>query len=487
MSVSILIVGPDGSGKSTVARQLLPRLNRPEHIHFRRTLRELSPQEGAVPPRTQPPRSIVSSAAKVLFQGGEAIVSSLLRPGFGRDRLIERGWHDQLLDPARYRLDRRVAPLVRWIGALQPRCDLMVVCRGDPEVMHARKLELEIEELVRQSRELQSNRTFIRLARHRTFIDTTSASVDQCLDAVDPWLSALRMRRHWVTPRTRRVFVSPDATANDLARLYRPQGRLAKRALLLSTSITGLSSRPPVWVAEQFAAATRAMPGSVAVAAISSSRKGRIVVLLRLADDSWAVAKVGRHDDQGMEHEQRVLASLAATPISPHVLHSSRSGHAILVLRHQGVPVAARQDPPDIEPVMSELARLKVSHGDLTPWNILDHDGDLTVVDWETAEVGGDGVDDLASFLVNSYSVKAWARGPARAMGRTLIRSAELSKPGGSSDEFARAVGRYVQERPDLRQAADELLTDLAGVEDAGSTSGAGRTRMQQTRARGCG
>jgi hypothetical protein len=62
---------------------------------------------------------------------------------------MERGYHDVVVDPRRYRLN--VPPsLARMLGRILPRPDLTILLVGEPSLLHARKQELLPMEIARQ-------------------------------------------------------------------------------------------------------------------------------------------------------------------------------------------------------------------------------------------------------------------------------------------------------------------------------------------------
>jgi thymidylate kinase len=156
----ITVAGPDGSGKTTFCDALIGGV-----LH-ERDVRRIHHRFGLFPVRggttsdpTQPhaqtpyPRGL--SEAKVLFLFADALAGWLrsVRPFVRRGGylIIERGWWDLAVDPARYRL-RPHPRLVRALGRWLPRSDLLIVLEGPPELLAARKDEVPEAELVRQVR-----------------------------------------------------------------------------------------------------------------------------------------------------------------------------------------------------------------------------------------------------------------------------------------------------------------------------------------------
>jgi thymidylate kinase len=98
------------------------------------------------------------SRAKILYYFADHWLGYLLKtyPAKVRNDLVifDRSFEDVFIDPERYRLSGG-GRLARWLNRLLPRADLTIVLDADPEIVHARKPELPIEELRRQRAILQ--------------------------------------------------------------------------------------------------------------------------------------------------------------------------------------------------------------------------------------------------------------------------------------------------------------------------------------------
>lgn len=161
----MLLVGPDGTGKSTLARGLIERassdFSETLHIHWRP---RVLPHIGAIitgnpgdpsEPHSREPRGALVSVALLGYHWLDFFLGSWLRIVPMRKRgglvVMERGWPDVGVDPRRYRLT--VSPnLVSFMGRSLPAPDRVFILRSDPQTLRQRKAELPVDELARQLR-----------------------------------------------------------------------------------------------------------------------------------------------------------------------------------------------------------------------------------------------------------------------------------------------------------------------------------------------
>jgi thymidylate kinase len=177
--VIVVLLGTDGSGKSTVLerleRQLTPRFVDVRVLHLRPRLGRGGPSGGkSVPdPHALAPRGALASALKLLFL---LFDYGTLYPWIWRQRgapapggllLFDRYYHDILVDPRRYRYG---APLwlARALGWFVPRPDLWILLDAPTEILRARKQEVSEAELDRQRR---SYRDLVDRFRHSYVVD----------------------------------------------------------------------------------------------------------------------------------------------------------------------------------------------------------------------------------------------------------------------------------------------------------------------------
>ena len=152
----IVIAGPDGVGKTTLAEALVDRL-RPDHRVTRFHQRASVLPTRTRGPVTEPHRLRPYGAALSLFKALYLFADSWLgwwvkvRPlvGNGGWVVIERGWWDVVVDPKRYRIGLPggfLGYLAKWVR--QP--DLLVILEVSVEAVARRKMELPIDEFSRQ-------------------------------------------------------------------------------------------------------------------------------------------------------------------------------------------------------------------------------------------------------------------------------------------------------------------------------------------------
>jgi len=177
----IAFLGTDGSGKSTIMTRIELDLSplfwrkgryhkRPLSSPFRWTRRYGLRPPGATrrreagkrtdgaasgfDPHALPPRGLVYSLAKLGFWWADFLLlgyAAEILPQLTRPSLLifDRYYHDLLVDPRRYHYSGPMW-LARLVGRFVPQPHLIILLDAPPEVLHARKQELPLEEVIRQ-------------------------------------------------------------------------------------------------------------------------------------------------------------------------------------------------------------------------------------------------------------------------------------------------------------------------------------------------
>jgi thymidylate kinase len=198
----LAVLGADGAGKSTVIDAIAPVLDQATHgAFYRRHLRPgflppLGRLRGArtnsgpvTDPHGSTPAGWIGSAVRFVWLWLDYVIGYwvVVRPKIAKSPavfLFDRYAHDALLDPRRLRLGlpRRVLNLFL---NLVPSPDLIICLHGDPEVVAARKNELPVEEVRRQTNALRE----LASKTPNAVLVSTDGSVEEATDAV---LYALR-------------------------------------------------------------------------------------------------------------------------------------------------------------------------------------------------------------------------------------------------------------------------------------------------------
>jgi len=225
--LNVVLLGPDGAGKSSVIDALSPSLAGafarstcrgfapPLHRLFRRS-RHPTDQ-----PHALPARSLLISLLRAGYWFAYATLGyGSLRLALARSTLVLNDRHliDILVDPKRYRYGGPV--WLMWaIWRLSPKPDLIILLDAPPEVLQARKQEVSFEESARQRRAYLS---LVRSMRNGHVVDAARPLQHVTRDVSDIIL------RH-LTMRIARNLLSSDAAGESV-----PQDRPARADLLKS-------------------------------------------------------------------------------------------------------------------------------------------------------------------------------------------------------------------------------------------------------------
>jgi thymidylate kinase len=154
----VVFLGPDGAGKSTIIERVEHDLHDAFLHHAYLTFAPgLIPGKFAAPkpggPHSLPPRSLPASLAKagwwlVCYTAGYL---ATVHPTRARGGLVinHRYLVDAIVDRKRYRYSGPVE-LLRAIWRIAPKPDVIILLDAAPEVIHARKKEVALEDIIAQ-------------------------------------------------------------------------------------------------------------------------------------------------------------------------------------------------------------------------------------------------------------------------------------------------------------------------------------------------
>ncbi len=155
--MSIVFLGPDGCGKSSVIAQVSEQLSQAfrqvEYRHLRPGALPRTATAPVVDPHGRPPRGLPGSLAKLLYFWTSYLVGSVawLYPRRVRSTLVvfDRYYQDILADPRRYRYSAPL-PLARLLGRWLPQPDMVFILDAPAEALQSRKQEVPFAESARQ-------------------------------------------------------------------------------------------------------------------------------------------------------------------------------------------------------------------------------------------------------------------------------------------------------------------------------------------------
>jgi hypothetical protein len=416
----ILVAGPHGAGKSTVIEAFARRAAADGLIvhraHHRPGLIAGRRDTGPVTdPHRTPPRAVPGALVKLLVVFADYLVGDALRWRVQRRTgllILERGWFDMLADTRRYRVPEVLTPLVRLLGRLISRPDVLLLLTGDPDAIHARKPEIGPAEVARQQ---ASWRVLAPLAAHRVLeMDSVREPPEHTAEAL---AEAIRTPGQWrrvpCTPSRVDLLMAGNARAG-LA-IYQPQSPWARIGTRTSwgLGLLGAAVDDPIDELADLWAVLGLLP--TGVAAMRSSNPGRLVLGACRNGRLQNVIKIGESGDTPLRHEARMLLTPLAADLRVSRPELTWSGEwrdrYVLVTRAVERETLARWTIEEILPIAAGMAHAgaegqSLTHGDLAPWNLLRTAGGPVLLDWEFSRWSDEPLHDLAHFVMQSGALR---------------------------------------------------------------------------------
>lgn len=425
----IVIVGSDGVGKTTVAGAICSRLGDDgAYVHFLpRPPYRLAARPPEVPGQLEKDRSGGSRVTGILRLGRSVLRSWLgyyraIRPALRRGVTVvgDRWLYGYLAQPLSLRF---YGP--RWVArlalALTPSPDLVVLLEAPFDVINARKSELTRDEVERE---------------FEVWRDTVPKALR--LDATQPpdVLAAAVLTRNNLGTRFKAyppglghvlVPAAPRKAALDGSSLYTPARRRgvmlhrASRVLLRTVGTAWLTSVPgedmPLqredWSAFHASLVAGGIPAD-SVAFHGRTQVHRLSFSLITIGSEGVTAFVRVADGAALDAESRSIAMLEkfgpASFVHPRILLRGSVG-AIEYAAYSPVLSGFHGPPrnPKIGPVIADIQEALADlpkppgtpshwvpmHGDFTPWNLREFQGELVLIDWESCGWGPPHADEV--------------------------------------------------------------------------------------------
>ena len=361
--------------------------------------------------------------------------------------VVERGWWDIAIDPRRYRIAAPTA-LVRFLGWFLPRPDLVMVLEAPPEVLLARKSEIQRDELMRQTRAWRTvlprrtKRIYLDAARPRTEVRAAareavfSLLTERASSQYGPGWARLPSSSspRWVLPR------GPRRSAVSGLAVYQPvtvRARLgweAGRALATAGLFRALprAAGPPEAVRELVAPH---VPRGGTLSVMRANHPHRyVVMILGPTGEACSVAKVALDEvgDAALEVEaigMDVHARYLPAPLRAPKMLDRAPGLLLLEAVRWSPRFRPWVLPPDVAfglgrafAASADGGDRGVAHGDFAPWNLLRDPDGWVVVDWEESRTDATPFYDVFHYLVQGATL----------LHRPSLRALESMTPGPS-------------------------------------------------------
>jgi hypothetical protein len=419
----VLLAGPDGSGKTTVSDALAAHAAAAglslSRSHYRPGVFGARPpgSNETERPHDQQSRSLASGALKLMLIAADMTAGYLVRWRRPRRRgilVVERGWWDMAVDPRRYRLDQRLIPLIRLLGRLIPRADLVVLLSGDPAAIDSRKAEIGAHEVNRQLAlwERYAPRAARRVSRFDTFVVNRHRIAEAIIASVTETSgpAAWPVRSVPLTPG--RLSLMSTGRSRPASDLYQPFHlvRRTMKPLGFSAARHGLARR----ATEPFDVLALCRELEIHCSGyvlMRSSHPSRWVIGICAGSRLETVVKFATEPDPALEREiatLKLLQDCGPAPFDVPKLRWSGQWQGNTVLAVAGLRSTRNTTSVDDAVQLCNAmvngfgAMPPVVHGDFAPWNVHLQGGRPVVLDWEASRFARSPLFDLTHFVISS-------------------------------------------------------------------------------------
>lgn len=421
----IVVAGPDGAGKSTLAAAIVAEA--PGSVLWLHHRPRLLPARGSsehvvTDPYGRPPYPPALGALKVLYYWVDYLLGWALRVRpvlrAGGLVVIERGWLDLAADPRRYRL-AGIEGLIRVLGRLLPRTGHTFRLSAPVEVLAARTSDdLTAEDLQGQ---LDAQARVMRGAGVVVLDAQQPVTVlrDQVLAGLRAETAPRRLagvpsaaNPRWLLP------VAPALVAAGALRIHRPMTPAASVVWVgarVGARLGAARLLPPAHEVDDALVSrlNRWIPAGGGVAVARSNHAGRHHALVVDARGAPVVHLKVAADDAGRsalaleaENLRRLGPRLVPPVRAPQVVHAEEG-----LLVTEAVRWRLRARPQELAPAAAgSLGQLwrdsgdGSAHGDFAPWNLLPAGNGWVLVDWEMVLADAPPFFDLLHWVVMAQS-----------------------------------------------------------------------------------
>ncbi len=419
----VVVCGPDGSGKTTLARTLMEKFGGPGlYFHFipspSTSLLDHVPEDDTLIEKNREAGSRFVGWLRIgrnLVRAWAAYLRAI-KPATRSGRLVvgDRWLYGFVGQPLALKFHGPAA-LARFVLRLIPRPDLVVVLDAPASVIHSRKAELSIDE-IESERERWKQLSGSRALR----LDSSLSSNEMARIVLSRLQASPEFKRyppvlgHVLIPR------APRSAALAGSTLYTPARRRGLIAQRVARGLTRLIG--PIWLRDagpgqvpieaEHRSAFEAMLGEAgltmdSVAFYTRTQRNRSGYSVLVIDSGKAVGFVRVGPPDAVDRECLVLEMIdrfqPTTFRYPKVVARASVGESSLVLLtvvldgfHKppmNPPVVEisneiRQALADVEKPVGIPSHWVPIHGDFTPWNLRTDRTGLSLVDWESVDWG---------------------------------------------------------------------------------------------------